>query len=477
MKKLGFLLLLFVFLLTVPKPVEASVTNAQIFLDGEPLSLASDINVANHKGTVMIPIRIVSENLGFKVKWDKAEQSVTVENNEKLVKMKLGQHEAAINDSVVELALPPMLDKQTTLVPLRFVSEQMGLNVKWDNQLKAVYLISPEKPEEIVPDGGTDPGTTKPPVTGNVTDASLIGMAFSENKLMLETEGSVTPQVFRMSAPERIVIDLPNTFFSEKFRSEHGFSAQGSGEMTIMDDPDVTKVRYAMFSDKPSTLRIVIDLTSSKNYTVNNDDSGLIIIDLNAAEDASGKLPVLPPAGNGKKTVVIDPGHGGTDPGVISISGVKESDFNLALSLKVAALLQEETNIHLVMTRNDDTYPTRDERAQLANDIKADIFVSIHANGATTSSPNGTETLYTRNESKQLAKVMHKHLIKATGLRDRSAKYQNVLVTRETKMPAVLLEVGFMSNPVEEALLLQEEFQNRVAEGIVEGIKEYLGIR
>lgn len=478
MKKLGFLLMLFVFLLTVPKPVAADAANAHIFLDGEPLSLTSDVQVVNQKGTVMIPIRIVSENLGFNVKWNKAEQSVTVENADTLVKMTLNQHQAEINGAVVELAIPPMLDKQTTYVPLRFVSEQMGLDVKWDNQAKAVYLISPDTGAETVPVSDAGTGTAQPPAGGSQAGVTLTGMTFADNRLMLETEGKIAPSVFRMNAPERIVIDLPQTNFSERFMAEHGFSdSKRSGELIVTDNPDVAKVRYAMFSDNPSTLRIVIDLTTAKNYTVINDDSGFIIIDLNAAEDSGGTLPALPPVGDGKKTVVIDPGHGGTDPGVTSVSGVKESDFNLAVALKVSALLEEEKDIHLVMSRSDDSYPTLKERAQLANNVKADIFVSIHGNGSTASSANGTETLYTRDESKLLASVMHKHLMQATGLRDRGVKYQNILVTRETKMPAVLLEIGFMTNQGDEAQLLREDFQNRVAQGIVEGIKEYLGIR
>ncbi|MNN62804.1 N-acetylmuramoyl-L-alanine amidase LytC precursor [compost metagenome] len=106
--------------------------------------------------------------------------------------------------------------------------------------------------------------------------------------------------------------------------------------------------------------------------------------------------------------------------------------------------------------------------------------MSIHGNSLDTVktgvNPSGSETYYTRDESIPLANVMHKHLVAATGLSDRKVRYSSLHVTRETVMPAVLLEVGYLSNASDETLMYTEEFQQRVAEGIVAGIKEYLGL-
>lgn len=478
MKKLGFVMMLIVFLLAFPKSGEASSSNATIFLDGEPLNLSSGVQVANMKGNVMIPIRVVSENLGFKVGWQKASQTVTVENSEKTVRMVVGSHQAELNGAQVDLNLPPVLNGQSTLVPLRFVSEQMGLDVKWDNQTKAVFLSSsvpPVSEGEVDPGAGNNPGSQTPPPVETGNQAAMTGLSFSDNRLMIATEGAVTPNVFKVTGPDRIVIDLPDTVFSSAFLAGHAVNAQRGGEMEITDYPDVMKVRYATFSDNPSTVRIVIDLTGPTNYGVTQ-EAGLIIVDLNT----EGEIlvpPVPPVTGNGKKTVVIDAGHGGIKPGSISISGKTEKSFNLDLSLKVEALLKNEKDLNVVMTRSDDSHLELSDRTKIANNLNADIFVSIHANSSTTSSPNGTETLYTRDSSKSLANIMHKHLIKATGLKDRSAKYSNLHVTRETKMPAVLLEIGFLSNKGDEAQLFEDDFQNRVAQGIVAGIKEYLKVQ
>ncbi|MNJ59194.1 Sporulation-specific N-acetylmuramoyl-L-alanine amidase [compost metagenome] len=135
----------------------------------------------------------------------------------------------------------------------------------------------------------------------------------------------------------------------------------------------------------------------------------------------------------------------------------------------------KESKIDLVLTRDSDTYPTLQERAKLANDLNADIFISIHAN-AGSATATGVETYYTRSESLSLANVMHKHLVSSSGLTDRKVRTKNLHVTRETKMPAVLLEFGYLSNKSDDALLATEEFRNRVAEGVAQGIKEYLGL-
>ncbi|MNN22734.1 N-acetylmuramoyl-L-alanine amidase LytC precursor [compost metagenome] len=131
------------------------------------------------------------------------------------------------------------------------------------------------------------------------------------------------------------------------------------------------------------------------------------------------------------------------------------------------------------MTRDTDVYPTRTERVELANQLNADIFVSIHGNSVLASpQTTGTETYYyQRTSSKQLAEVIHKHLIAALGLKDRGVKNGNFQVIRETKMAATLLEIGFLSNIGDAELMMSENGQNAAAQAIVDGIKEYLGIQ
>lgn len=181
------------------------------------------------------------------------------------------------------------------------------------------------------------------------------------------------------------------------------------------------------------------------------------------------------------RLIVIDPGHGGTDPGATSITGKHEKDLNFSVSNKLSEGL-EEKGYNILMTRDTDTFVGLYERAAIANNKNADIFVSIHGNSFTGNSAiNGVEVYYyPQNKSEikieeqyPLAKSIHDEIIKATGAGTRGVKTNSYVVVRETKMPAVLVETGFLSNPGEEQLLFTEEYQNKMVEGIIKGIESY----
>jgi len=179
-----------------------------------------------------------------------------------------------------------------------------------------------------------------------------------------------------------------------------------------------------------------------------------------------------------KWKVVIDPGHGGEDPGSEGASGAYEKDFNLSLSLKIAEQLKKEEHIELHMTRDKDIFlssETRD-RPNFANNIGADLYVSIHANTFVDPTVTGTETFYYDDPSKLLADIVHRHVAQATGFRDRGVSQEEFFVLKDTHMPAILIEVGYISNPIDEAKMLTDSFQQSVAEAVVAGIKEYIDL-
>lgn len=460
MKRLGFLLFIAVFMLVFPQTGDASDGSAKIYLDGEQLKLSNDVKVLNIKGSVMIPIRVVSENLGFKVEWDKTSQTVTVTDNSTTVRMTVGSTQADIDGTPVTMNISPQLNKNTTYVPLRFVSKEMGMNIEWDNKQKIVYLTSPPAPE--------------PPA---VPLSTVDGISFTENRLMIAVSGGINSNVFKLSGPDRIVVDLNQTRFADTFGTNNTLDHTQTGNLAVTDYPDVKGIRYSLFKNDPSTIRVVIELNYAKNYIVQGTEpgSGLLIVDLNT-DPAQGETP-LPPTGgtNGNKIIVVDAGHGNQDGGAKSVTNKREKDFNLAVALKVAELLRMQNGIDVFMTRSDDTFIALDDRAAIANKLKADVFVSVHGNSSTNAATSGTETYYYQRESsKTLANIIQKHLIAATGFKDRGVKSERFVVVKKTTMPAVLLEVGFLSNKGDEALMFSEDFQYRVAQGIVDGIKEYL---
>jgi len=492
MKKLRFVVLFMLCLFAIPGISQAaSPVSTHIYLDGHELTQPEKAQAGIVNGNVMVPLRVVLEGLGYDVAWEKKTGSVTVSQADTTLKFVIGEKLAQSGDQEITLRAAPFLQNNTTLIPLRFVGEEMGLQVSWDNKTKSAHLYSPDggsgsgvgggksasnpneeggTPENVPQQGNSNGGGSSVPST---TQAMLNGISFSDNRLQLSASSDIEPSVFKMDGPNRIVIDLPQTSFSEQFASALPLDDTMRGEFAVTDHPSVSQIRYALFTRNPDTVRIVLDLKAPSPYSVTRDGLGLITIDLTE----STVVTPPPSGGNGKRIVVIDPGHGGKQPGAISKSKKQEKDFTLAVGLKVQALLEQEQDIDFVLTRTTDVTVSLQDRAKLANDLNADIFISIHGNSIDPpANPSGSETYYTREESIPLANVMHKHLVAATGLADRKVRYSSLHVTRETKMPAVLLEVGYLSHDKDDALMYSEDFQQSVAEGIVAGIKEYLGL-
>lgn len=470
MKKTILLLFLSLFLLfLLPNQGNAAASTSKIFMDGEELVLPSDVQVTIINKNVMIPIRVVAENLKFKVDWNQQARTVKIQQDQQTISLTVDQKQAMVADKQVTLNTAPQILNKTLVVPIRFVSEQMGLKVRWNNQDKIVYLTNTSKGPAIDPDNSSGKGDSTS--TAKVTD-----IQFTNNQLVLSTDGAVQPVVTTLKYPDRLVVDLPGATFGDISQPlDQGLN----GKLDVSGYPNVTEVRYSLFKRDPAQVRIVVELNNVKDVQYSqNIIADKLIIDLNVAGDNVTPAPVTPVGDSGRKVVVIDPGHGGSDPGTISITNKPEKEYNLALAHKVQALLLNEPNIELVMTREGDTYPTRPERVQLANQLNADVFVSIHGNSVKSApQATGTETYYyQRSNSKELATIIHQRLVKAMGLRDRGVKNGNLEVIRDTTMPAVLLEVGFLSNVLDEELMSSEVVQMKAAQAIADGIKEYLGL-
>ena len=191
------------------------------------------------------------------------------------------------------------------------------------------------------------------------------------------------------------------------------------------------------------------------------------------------------------KIVYLDAGHGGYDPGA-SYFGISEKSLTLAIQSRVKAKLEAE-GYQVVTTRTSDTYVDLIDRSRAANASESDIFVSIHINASGSSAAQGIETYYyqpyaeypsrinatyhanpTRlSMSDTLANAIQSSLINATGAQNQGVKRQTFAVLRETTAPAVLLELGFLSNPQEAARLNTSAYQETLANAIVAGIKSY----
>ncbi|UIR28523.1 SH3 domain-containing protein [Priestia flexa] len=177
-----------------------------------------------------------------------------------------------------------------------------------------------------------------------------------------------------------------------------------------------------------------------------------------------------PTSGLEKKLIVIDPGHGGHDPGAV---GQDELEKNLALrTAKLVAAQVESAGGTVLFTRSDDTFISLDGRTKISNASEADAFVSIHYN-AGSSSATGIETYYYSARDQELAKYIQESMVQHTNMRDRGAQQANFYVLKHNNKRSVLVELGFVSNPSEEDRIATEQYQQQVSRGIAEGISRY----
>jgi N-acetylmuramoyl-L-alanine amidase len=512
--------------------LSANVQVPKLYLDGK--ALAAKVPPALVNSSVLVPIRTVAENLGYKVDYDTKKKQVSLKEGSTTILMTLNKAKASVNGKSVTMNEPPVIISDTTLIPLRFVGETMGLQIVWDNDSKSVYLFSDATTGNSGNPGsgtgsGTDTGTGTTPTpaptpddgglvgigdsggidgtdgtTGGATDGSANGdgttpdpntggtvpevipahlhqVRYEPEAVIITYEGLAAPAANVLTGPDRIVIDIPNADFSTDFAA--GFSPGIIPDFTpiltglptpgqIMELPTaghemLTAVRYSQYQTNPKMARIVLDLNQKADFEISNSAAtGELRIQL--------KKSSQPPVKTGY-TVVLDAGHGGSDPGAPSITGKWEKDFNLTVVKKVQAILAKESKINLVLTRQGDTYPSLDDRINLANSLKADLFLSVHGNSYNPG-VNGTETYYTHATSLDFAKILHKNSVAATGFKDNGVRTANFKVIKYTTMPAVLLEVGYLSNASNEKQMFNDAFQNRVAAAIAASIKQYFNL-
>jgi N-acetylmuramoyl-L-alanine amidase len=199
-----------------------------------------------------------------------------------------------------------------------------------------------------------------------------------------------------------------------------------------------------------------------------------------SGRDTSGRplapeaLPAVP---RGRFRVVIDPGHGGPDPGAVGIGGLRETDIVLDVGLQVAQLLQAR-GVQVLLTRTSEVDVDLPPRVALANSSNADVFVSIHANALSMARPdvNGVETFYFQSGSSlRLAQAIQAQIMAISpGTPDRGARPGRFFVIRRTVMPSVLTEMGFVTGELDAPRLADPNFRRRLAVAISTGILNFL---
>ncbi len=294
-------------------------------------------------------------------------------------------------------------------------------------------------------------------------------------------------EVIYLTDPVRLVVDLQDT------------TLIGSAQEFPVSDDVVRRVRVSQHM--PSITRIVLELEGpmaplpieerGKNqfeiplFEGTQAEAAAYLAALGQSqepepssetnEDYEAVRDKLTETGLAGKTIVVDPGHGGSDPGAIGPYGTFEKDVVLATSLFLGELL-EEAGAKVVYTREADIYVSIFERPEIARRANADIFVSIHTNAYLERIARGTETLYRHGdkEGERLAQIIQEELVKAISLLDRGIRQRDDLaVLNGSRVPAALVEIGFINHVDEEVLLRSSGFQKAAAQGIFNGIERY----
>lgn len=367
-----------------------------------------------------------------------------------------------------------------------------------------------------------------------VATASRLAGDDQRTRLVVDLSDRVEFSVFTLAEPERVVVDLPKVHFQMSPAEgqtgkglvsayRYGLFAAGKSRIVI-DVPGPVKVDKAFILDPEDgqPARLVIDMVATDR------DSFLAEIALQERRDKGPAAPAKPvaevePAQSHRPVVVIDPGHGGIDPGAISPKKTQEKDIVLAVARRVKAGLERSGRFTVLLTRDQDVFVPLGERVRFARDNNAALFISVHADSVRTGQVSGA-TVYTLSDrasdsmAAELAEQENKSdAIAGVELPEESGVVADILldlVQRETKtlsihfartlvdglrrevgmvrnphrhagfkvlkahdVPSVLLELGYLSNRADEKLLLDAEWQEEVSSAVARVVEGFFGDR
>jgi N-acetylmuramoyl-L-alanine amidase/putative methionine-R-sulfoxide reductase with GAF domain len=378
---------------------------------------------------------------------------------------------------------------------------------------------------------------TAEPATGSVTPKELSKLprvsgirhwsSADSSTVVLDLEDQVQYEAHRLANPDRIYFDLHDTSLAPELE----------GKTIDVGDALLARVRVAQ--PAPGLTRVVLETKGNSNYSVSLEPNpyrlvvqvqklgtgGKAQVNLfpgTAQADREKLAIVVPPpthedmqlrAHVPKMRIVVDAGHGGWDLGTVGRRGLLEKDLVLEIAQRLGKLLESRLGAEVILTRNDDNYIPLDERAGMANQSQADLFVSVHANYSDLPSARGVETYYTNffsapnakdletrdgagpknaaaatlspadlhdriEQSRRLAASVQRSLYgtlsaQNPGLRDRGVKEASYVVLTETAMPGILAEVSFVSSPADEQKLRSDGYREQIAEALYKGIARY----
>ncbi len=445
------------------KTIEYTLAPISMYVNEEKVKVTT-MKPIQLDGRVLVPTREVSEALGGNVEWNNATKTVTIKYKNKTIILKINDINATINDEQVKLDVPAKIINNKVMVPIRFVSEAMGLEVIWNDEQRAVYIEEPKKVDisintsssegEKADDYDSEQNTSIN--TENTESDVAAGLQYENGskQIILHGVAGIENQI-------KVIDDYRNRTLI--FDLGKDLSSIIKSETIQVNDSAIKSIQI---SNGKSTV-ITVNTKTVYSYEITQDDNTLVI-------------DIVKPHNKYDKVVILDIGHGGSDPGTV-VNGFREKKVNYDQAMALFNLLERDNNIKVYLTRDDDTYCSLSFRSELANEIDGDLFVSIHNNSTTNKSTKGTETLYNphsrNNLSKKVARLVQNSMKRNLDIVDRGiVPRENLHVLRETDMPAILIEVGFLSNVSEAQKVSSPSFINSWARAVYGAIVEAFDI-
>ncbi|MDJ0661700.1 MAG: N-acetylmuramoyl-L-alanine amidase [Crocosphaera sp.] len=304
-----------------------------------------------------------------------------------------------------------------------------------------------------------------------------------QNRVEIITEEGVRPKASMIANPTRLIIDLPGVNLGKPKISQDKITGYIKEVRVGQFNPYTTRIVVELdpqYSMRPWEVK-VRSLADNRWYVQLSDFQPHSVYSLPPEEEPVAIIVPLPKpsspvyGGGSGYTVVIDPGHGGRDPGAIGLRGLQEKRVVLSISAEVARILKQR-GFRVVLTRSGDSFVSLRGRVQRAENSNAKVFVSIHANavGGNQSQVNGMETYYF-SSGYGLALTIHRNILRGVSVsRNRGLKKARFYVLRKTSMPAALVEVGFVTGRTDNRNLSSASYRKKMAEAIANGITEYL---
>lgn len=320
-----------------------------------------------------------------------------------------------------------------------------------------IVRIGDEKDDETISEN-KDQTELEKYAQGDLKEIEIEGDE-NETEVSIYATKSVKYNTYLLKNPARLAVDLLNIF------------PPTSPLPKYMATHLVSGVRVGRAANGLEAARIVIDLTND-NIDYNIDPSLLgnkirIKFRPSRNKEEAKKISSL--------KIVIDPGHGGYDTGA-SYGGFEEKNVNLVIAEKLKKLL-ENYGITVILTRDDDSFLSLAERVEITNSIKPNVFISIHGNAMkTTRAIRGVETYYWTHQSQKLAYYVHTSILNNLEIPDHYIRRAKFYVIKYTSVPAILAELGFLSNHEDRKLLTSSASQDQYAKALTTAILKFLDI-